>query len=413
MGMAEQMKNLSEEILSSYKLRAAEFQQRLKDNAELVKEVQKTLDGFRNDHMEMAATLRANATNLRTNLAKEQKDRLISFQQLMNGIHGSISDIENEVEGIKVTTANMLSGFSVSHDEMATQLRNDLDQDKTNRLNWNTGRLKEFGKMMKNINNDILKIQKEVANVFGYTDKLLKKFANDHGKMSAEMKAELTANLTERIQYTQNLLNQFDKRLAEMSKENQKMAKELKLDLQKSRNELSKSDVQRLKDFNVAFTGIQKRVHEIQKYVDTFLGEFSTDRKQAAETWKKLSAAIAKMGKLPEPVAAIKKPAPAPTPEKPLAQEIIVKPEIPAEPEKVIKVEPVTEQPKIAEQPKELTLEEKVLQFINNHKKGVRVAEMEQPFGETRMRLGFITKKLLDEGKILKIENSYYPKPKL
>ena len=401
--MAEQMKNLSEEILANYKQRAAEFQQRLKDNGELVKEVQKTLDGFRNDHMEMAATIRANAANLRSNLAQEQKDRLKSFQQLMNGIHGSISEIQNEVEGIKVSTAGMLKDFSISHDAMATNLNKELEQDKTNRANWNTGRLKEFGGLMKNINTEIVKIQKEVSDVFGYTDKLLKKFSSDHGKMSAEMKAELAANLTERVKYTQDLLNQYNKRLAEMSKENQKMAKALRLELAKSRKELSQSDIQRMKDFNVTFTGIQKKVQEIQKFVNTFLGEFSTDRKQAAATWAKLAEAIANMGKAP----ASKKAAPASP--KPVVAEI--KKEIKVE-EKVKVAEPVAEKPKVVEVPKEPTLEEKVLHYINTHKKGVRVADMEEPFGETRMRLGFITKKLLDDGKILKVENAYFPKPK-
>ncbi len=401
--MAEQMKNLSEEILANYKQRAAEFQQRLKDNGELVKEVQKTLDGFRNDHMEMAATIRANAANLRSNLAQEQKDRLKSFQQLMNGIHGSISEIQNEVEGIKVSTAGMLKDFSISHDAMATNLNKELEQDKANRANWNTGRLKEFGGLMKNINTEIVKIQKEVSDVFGYTDKLLKKFSSDHGKMSAEMKAELAANLTERVKYTQDLLNQYNKRLAEMSKENQKMAKALRLELAKSRKELSQSDIQRMKDFNVTFTGIQKKVQEIQKFVNTFLGEFSTDRKQAAATWAKLAEAIANMGKAP----ASKKAAPASP--KPVVAEI--KKEIKVE-EKVKVAEPVAEKPKVVEVPKEPTLEEKVLHYINTHKKGVRVADMEEPFGETRMRLGFITKKLLDDGKILKVENAYFPKPK-
>jgi hypothetical protein len=398
MGMAEQMKNLSEEILANYKQRAAEFQQRLKDNAELVKEVQKTLDGFRNDHMEMAATIRANAANLRSNIAQEQKDRLKSFQQLMTGIHGSISDIQNEVAG-------MLKDFSVSHDEMAEKLNKELDEDKANRANWNTGRMKEFGGLMKNINSEIVKIQKEVSDVFGYTDKLLKKFSSDHGKMSAEMKAELAANLTERVKYTQDLLNQYNKRLAEMSKENQKMAKALKADLAKSRKELSQSDIQRMKDFNVTFTGIQKKVQEIQKFVNTFLTDFSTDRQQAAATWAKLAEAIANLGKTPAPVA--KKAAPAPV--KPVAE--VVKKEVIVE-EKVKVAEPVAEKPKVVEAPKELTLEEKVLQYINNHKKGVKVADMEEPFGETRMRLGFITKKLLDDGKILKVENAYFPKPK-
>ena len=396
--MAEQMKNLSEEILANYKQRAAEFQQRLKDNAELVKEVQKTLDGFRNDHAEMAATIRANAANLRSNLAQEQKDRLKSFHQLMSGIHGSISEIQSEVAG-------MLKDFSVSHDAMATNLNNELAQDKANRANWNTGRMKEFGSLMKNINTEIVKIQKEVSDVFGYTDKLLKKFSKDHDKMSAEMRADLSANLTERVKYTKDLLDQYNKRLAEMSKENQKMAKALKADLAKSRKELSQSDIQRMKDFNVTFTGIQKKVHEIQKFVNTFLGEFSTDRKQAAATWAKLAEAIANLGKTPTP--APKKA--APVAEKPVAP--VVKKEVVVE-EKVIVAEPVVEKPKPVEVPKELTLEDKVLQYINNHKKGVKVADMEEPFGETRMRLGFITKKLLDDGKILKVENAYFPKPK-
>jgi hypothetical protein len=158
-----------------------------------------------------------------------------------------------------------------------------------------------------------------------------------------------------------------------------------------------------MKDFNVTFTAIQKKVHEIQKFVNTFLGEFSTDRKQAAATWAKLAEAIANMGKAPAPKKA------APAPPKPVVAE--VKKEIKVE-EKVKVAEPVAEKPKVVEVPKEPTLEEKVLQYINTHKKGVRVADMEEPFGETRMRLGFITKKLLDDGKILKVENAYFPKPK-
>jgi len=58
-----------------------------------------------------------------------------------------------------------------------------------------------------------------------------------------------------------------------------------------------------------------------------------------------------------------------------------------------------------------MTLEAKVLEYISNHLNGVRISEMEAPLGETRMKLGFVAKNLLDEGKIIRIENSYYPKP--
>jgi hypothetical protein len=57
-----------------------------------------------------------------------------------------------------------------------------------------------------------------------------------------------------------------------------------------------------------------------------------------------------------------------------------------------------------------MTLEEKVLDYINNHPDGVKVMEMEKPFGETRMKLGFVAKNLLEKGMIQKVETAYYPK---
>jgi hypothetical protein len=410
MSIAEQMKNLSDDIVSSYKQRAAEFQQRLKDNAEINKKVQETLDGFRNDHLETAASLRANADSLRANLAQGQKERLNSFKQMMSGIHGSISQIQDEVKGIKISTASMLSNFSTDHDTVAAELHKELDQNQADRLNWNSGRLKDFNDLMLGTNKKINNIKEEVQNIFIYTDKLLTKFSDDRIKMSASMRAELKKNFTDRVTYTQNILGQFTKSLAETRKENQKMAKALKLDLQNSKEELSNSDAQRLKDFNVSFDGIQKRVHEIQKYVDTFLTEFSTDRKQAAETWSQLAAVISSLGELPEQET--KKPVTESV--KPEVKKAEVQKEVIFETEIVSKAdvkttEPIAKEPKIDTSKKELTLEEKVLKYLNSHKKGVKVSDMEKPFGETRMRIGFVSKKLLDEGKVRKIENLYYP----
>lgn len=57
-----------------------------------------------------------------------------------------------------------------------------------------------------------------------------------------------------------------------------------------------------------------------------------------------------------------------------------------------------------------MTLEDKVLDYINKHPDGVKILDMEEPMGEKRMKLGFVGKNLLDEGKVLKIGNIYYPK---
>lgn len=56
-----------------------------------------------------------------------------------------------------------------------------------------------------------------------------------------------------------------------------------------------------------------------------------------------------------------------------------------------------------------MLLEEKVLDYINKHPDGVKVGEMEEPFGETRIRLGYIVNNLLNEGKIQKFETVYFP----
>ena len=60
-----------------------------------------------------------------------------------------------------------------------------------------------------------------------------------------------------------------------------------------------------------------------------------------------------------------------------------------------------------------MKLEAKIMDFINYHIEGVKISEMEVPLGETRMKLGFVIKSLLEEGKILKIENNYFSKTDL
>lgn len=55
------------------------------------------------------------------------------------------------------------------------------------------------------------------------------------------------------------------------------------------------------------------------------------------------------------------------------------------------------------------TLEERVLDFINKNPGGVRVSEMEKLFGETRMKLGYVAKNLLDKGMVHRIDLTYYP----
>lgn len=384
MGLGSEMKNLTEELLASFK-------QRIKENEELVNDVQKTLDGFRKDQQEMADAIRANAAALRKGLAHGEKDRLNTYKGLMAGIHGTIASIQKEVVAIQTSTINMISDFTVERSEMAAELNKFFETGRADRAQDEKIRMEDFDALMLNINNDIKSINDEVANIFKSTNDMLDRFEKEHQDMSAELRAELGKNLDERVKYTRTLLHGFQKRLAEISKENQKMA-------QKLRKDLNKGEAERLSDYNglmkaihVSIKGIQKEVKDVQKYTGGMLDDLLQNRVQAGAEWEKMQDAMAqirKTGVVAAPKQTVKK-----TEKKEVKPEAVVEVPAKAEPKPIVP----------------MTLEQKVLDYINKHPKGVKISEMEEPLGETRMKLGFTAKALLDGGKVQKIDNIYFP----
>ena len=384
MGLGSEMKNLTEELLASFK-------QRIKENEELVNDVQNTLDGFRRDQQEMANVIRANAAALRKGLALGEKNRLHTYKDLMSGIHATIASIQKEVVAIQTSTFNMINEFSTERAEMADDLNKFFAAGRADRAQNEKTRMEDFDTLMTNINNDIKNINDEVMSIFKNTNDMLDRFEKEHQDMSAELRADLSKNLAERVEYTRTLLNGFQKRLAEISKENQKMA-------QKLRKDLNKGELERMSEYNglmkaihVAIKGIQKEVKGVQKYTAGMLDDLLNNRVQAEAEWNKMLDAMAQIRKTG--VVAPVKQAAKKVEKKEVKAEIVVE----AKP----KAEPVPVVP--------MTLEQKVLDYINNHTKGVKISEMEEPLGETRMKLGFTAKALLDEGKVQKIDNIYFP----
>ena len=411
MGLATDMKNLTEEILTSFK-------QRIKENEELVNDVQKTLDGFRMDHREMAAILNANAASLRKGLVKGEKDRLSTYNELMTGIHRTIATIQKEVVAIQKSTFNMINEFATDRLQMADELNKFFTQGRSDRMQNEKSRMKEFDALMKSINVDINSINEEVSTIFKNTNGMLEKFEKEHLEMSDELRAELSKNLAERVEYTSTLLNGFQKRLSEISKENQKMA-------QKLRKDLANGEVDRINDYNgimkeihMAIKGICTDVKTIKNSTAGILDDLLKNRVQASAEWNKMQdtmTQIRKTGDVKPPREVVKK-----------AEKKEVKPNTHVDiiketrvkaakqtPVKAAKQTPVKEEPAFTSFPEESkTLEQKVLAFINKHPHGVKISGMEGPLGETRMKLGFTAKALWEEGKVIKIENMYYPKPK-
>lgn len=54
-------------------------------------------------------------------------------------------------------------------------------------------------------------------------------------------------------------------------------------------------------------------------------------------------------------------------------------------------------------------MEELVQKFIYEHSGGVMISEIEEMLKQSRLRIGYVTKKLLNEGKVQKIDNRYFP----
>ncbi|MEI8004956.1 MAG: hypothetical protein WCI48_02025 [Bacteroidota bacterium] len=403
------MKNLSEELLASFK-------QRIKENEELVNEVQSTLDHFRKDHMEMASVLNANANALRKGLAKGEKDRLNTYKDLMSGIHHTISSIQKEVVGIQTSTFNMVNEFSADRAQMAKELHKFFSKGRADRKQNEKTRMKDFDTLMGNINDDIKDINAEVASIFKNTNDMLARFEKEHSDMADDLRADLGKNLAERVEYTRTLLNGFQKRLSEISKENQKTAQKLRKDLEHGETERLSDYNHIMKGIHVAIKSIRNEVKGIKHSTSTMLDDLLQNRVEAAAEWGKMQKAMAQIREKgvetapKEVIKKVEKKVVKKEPEIKAEKKIIAEKKVKAEviretPVKPVKAEAVVVPP--APEPK--TLEEKVLNYINKHPKGVKISEMEVPLGQSRMRIGFIAKTLLDQGKVLKLDNIYYP----
>ena len=383
MGLADEMKSLSEEMLSSFK-------DRVKDKEELVANVGKKLQQYRNEQQDTAKTISANAAELQNNLALGEKDRQEKYNQLIGSIQKDIKSIEEDVKGVKASSNALIKDFSAARKIMSNDLDKFFSEENKLRADNEQSRMADYELY-------IGKISDEVSSIFNYTNEILEKFGSEHKEMSADLRKELNDNRNERFEDTHALLKSIQGRIAEISNENLNAARKLKTDM-------DKGEADRLKEYNALFDKISHEVTELRNSTSNLLDNYSKDRSKGAEHWKEMQ----------EQIAAIRSGEQVAAPE--IVEKKVEKGEIKAEVAvPVAKELPVFEEkaaPVIVEAPKvveESNLEDKILNYINNHSQGVKVSDMEEPLHETRMKIGFAAKCLLDAGKVSKVDNLYYP----
>lgn len=291
----------------------------------------------------------------------------------------SANDVRVKAIGVLVKdTHKMLKGFQAEHKEMAADLRGELAKGEEKRL-------KDFRAMMANIQKFVSDVDKEVS-------AMIERFQKEHKTMADELKENLEKGEADRLKTFNDMMgnihqdiNQIEtyvaNKLKEFSDAHAGMSEELKKMLTQYVDDMVKATKQLMGD-------IQKRQKERNAEVADLLETFKTEREKMAANWQALTATMAKKKG--------------------------IKPKVEAE----VKVRPVKEaieaiKEVIEEEEEEVTpdmgLDEKILQFIDKHPEGVRVGDMEETLGVVRMRLGVIAKKLLEEGKIRKEENMYFP----
>ena len=271
----------------------------------------------------------------------------------------SANDVRVKAIGVLVKdTHKMLKGFQAEHKEMATNLRGELAKGEENRLKDFKATMAEIKKFVADMVEVTAKLMEQIRKEQGERNKavadLLEKFAKDHEVMAAELKQSLAKGETDRLEDFKEMMKGIQKYVADVVKETKRLMDE-----------------------------IRARQDERNKEVLDLLQEFQTEREKMAANWQALTVKMAKKrGIMPKMEAEVKV--------RPVKEAI----------KEVIEEEEVTP---------DMDLDEKMLQFIDKHPKGVRVGDMEETLGVVRMRLGVIAKKLLEEGKIRKEENMYFP----
>ena len=171
MGIADEMKILTEDIVASYGLREKTIRDIEKDTHDMLK-------GFQSEHKKMAA-------DLRKTLTEGEADRIKETGSMMNQIRGEQKDRNKAV-------AELLDKFAKDHEAMATELRKTLTEGEADRI-------KETGSMMNQFQAEDKDRIAEGKDRNKAVAELLDKFAKDHEAMAADLRKTLTEGEADRI----------------------------------------------------------------------------------------------------------------------------------------------------------------------------------------------------------------------
>ncbi len=349
MEVGKGMKDLADQILASHEVR-------INTLLDLKNNTMKTLQDFAKE---------------REVMGREQSRNLLDFT---NSLSGSVD--------------SLLDGFRKGHkamgDEQSRRLRGSIRD-----LTKSTSDMRSrFLKEHRHVSREQAKF---LADFAGYITRnvhdLLKGFHADHQQMSDEQAknlADFMNNLTRDMAASANSLKQAREKAAdELRKHLSDEVKRIRTYTTSTLNEFEKEHGKMSASLR---KDLDQYVNNLTKDVSSLIRHYREDMKEAKDSWSEMSMILSSPGtRMPVPSLQVR--------------------------EDVSTVDEAIEKEEAEERQglPESEIEEKVLGYINQHPEGVKVGSMETALGIPRMRLGMKAKKLLEDGKVWKEDNVYYP----
>jgi hypothetical protein len=348
MGIADSMKDLSDRIITSHNMR-------IRALGDLVIDTKKTLQDFAEE---------------RQNMGRKQAKDLAGF-----------------VNSLSKSVDNMLKDFHKGHKKMSSEQARNLSGFSNNLVKNTEKMLNQFLKDHRQMSREQAKnLSDFVAKLTNNVHAMIGDFHKDHQHMSDDQAKNLSDFVNDLTRDVSTMVNSFRKTRGEMSTElKNKLASDVKnieTYVKDKLNEFEKSHGRMSDDLR---KNLSAYANDMARGIRKLLQEYRADMGQARSSWETISTLT---GLNIETAAA----------------SVEVKEKVSTVREAIEKEEP--EQKEVIP---EVEVEGRVLEYINKHPEGVKVGNMEIALGLPRMKLGMKAKKLLEEGRVRKEANLYYP----
>lgn len=185
MPLAEDMRNIAENIISSYEAR-------LEGMGAIFDTTHQLLQGFQDSFIDTKQEREKLTVELRENLAKNKSLRRNDFDNMMQGILSIQDKREEEVR-------NLLNSYINEQKEMAQALRGNLEKFKDFLAKGEIQRVKEFQNMIKKVLDEQEKRKEEVTSK-------LKAFQKEQKEMAKRLKELLAKDKELRIKDLKSML---------------------------------------------------------------------------------------------------------------------------------------------------------------------------------------------------------------